>query len=134
VSRTLWIVQSLLACVFLFAGLVKLVTPIDVMQQQLPLPEFAIRGIGILETLAAFGLILPSLLRILPVLTPLAAAGLVILMTGATLLTPALSDGEIAPAVLPLALGLLSTFVVYGRTRVAPIQSRTGRRMHFATR
>jgi len=58
-SRTLWILQSLLACVFLFSGLIKLVTPIDVMQQQLPLPEALIRFIGVAETLGAIGLILP---------------------------------------------------------------------------
>jgi DoxX-like protein len=133
-SRTLWIVQCLLACVFLVAGAIKLVSPIDTLQAELPLPEALIRFIGFAETLGAIGLILPSLLRILPGLTPLAAAGLAILMIGATLLTPALSDGEIAPAVLPLVLGLLSALVVYGRTRRVPIQPRRARPMHFASR
>ena len=133
-SRTLWIVQCLLACVFLFAGAIKLVSPIDTLQAELPLPEALIRFIGLAEFLGALGLVLPSLLRILPSLTPLAAAGLTIVMAGATLLTPALSDGEIAPAVLPLMVGLLCALVVYGRTRVAPIQPRRARPMHFASR
>lgn len=133
-SRTLWIVQCLLACVFLFASAIKLVSPIDTLQAELPLPEALIRFIGLAEFLGALGLVLPSLLRILPGLTPLAAAGLTIVMLGATLLTPALSDGEIAPAVLPLVVGLLCALVVYGRTRVAPIQPRRARPAHFATR
>jgi uncharacterized membrane protein YphA (DoxX/SURF4 family) len=123
-SRFLWILQALLALVFLFAASFKLLSPIELMQQQLPLPELTIRAIGVLETLGALGLILPALLRILPVLTPLAAAGLVLLMTGATLLTPSMSDGEIAPAIVPFTVGLLCALVAYGRARLAPIAPR----------
>ena len=125
-TRALWIVQVLLALVFLFSGSFKLVLPIETLQQQLPLPGAFIRFIGTVETLGAIGLILPSLLRIRPTLTPLAAAGLVIVMTGATLLTPIFMDGDLLPALLPLTLGLLAAFVAYGRWRVAPI--------HLATR
>jgi hypothetical protein len=123
-SRFLWILQAFLAVVFLFAASFKLLSPADVLQQQFPLPELLVRAIGVVETLGAVGLILPSLLRILPLLTPLAAAGLLLLMIGATLLTPALSDGQIAPAVLPFTLGVLCALVAYGRTRLAPIASR----------
>jgi hypothetical protein len=123
-SRFLWILQALLAFVFLFAASFKLLSPIDLLQQQLPLPELAIRAIGVIETLGALGLILPALLRILPVLTPLAAMGLVLLMTGATLLTPSMSDGEIAPAIIPFTVGLLCAVVAYGRLRLAPIAPR----------
>ena len=133
-SRTLWIVQFLLALVFLFAGLVKLVTPIEVMQQQLPLPAALIRFIGVAETLGALGLILPSLLRIRPGLTPLAAAGLAVIMACAVVLTPVLDQGEVVSAVLPLALGVLCGFVAYGRVRKAPILPRRARPLHFATR
>src|SRR5712691_11677154 len=87
-SRVLWIVQALLAAVFLFSGGMKLVMPPDVLAQMLPLPSLLVRLIGLAETLGAIGLILPGLLRIRPGLTPLAAAGLVLLMTGATVLTP----------------------------------------------
>ena len=51
--------------------------------------------------------------------TPLAAAGLSIIMIGATVIT--LVGGAVAPALIPLAVGLLATSVAYGRVRVAPI-------------
>jgi DoxX-like protein len=126
-SRLLWVLQALLAAVFLFSGTFKLALPIDVIQQQLPLPELYIRAIGVIELLGAIGLVLPALLRIQPVLTPLAAAGLVILMAGATLLTPSLTGGDVSSAALPLVLGLLSAFVAYGRARRAPIAPRQPR-------
>jgi DoxX-like family len=120
VNRLLWSLQLLLAAVFLFSGAFKLLAPIDVVQQQLPLPGAFIRFIGTVETLGAIGLVLPSVLRIRPSLTPLAAGGLVILMSGATVLTPSLV-GALLPALLPLALGVLAAGVAYGRWRVAPI-------------
>jgi uncharacterized membrane protein YphA (DoxX/SURF4 family) len=131
-SRVLWILQVLLACVFVFSGSFKLMLPLEVVQQQLPLPGAFIRFIGSVEVLGAIGLILPALLRIRPSLTPLAAAGLVILMTGATVLTPGLTGGEYAAAVLPLILGVLAAVVAYGRWRVAPIGE--SRRLLVATR
>jgi uncharacterized membrane protein YphA (DoxX/SURF4 family) len=121
--RALWILQLLLAVVFLFSGLVKLLVPVDQMQQQLPLPAALIYLIGSLETLGALGLLLPALLRIRPALTPLAAACLAVLMACATILTPVLGD-PVASAVLPLALGILAAFVAYGRGRRAPIAAR----------
>ena len=127
-TYALWIVQALLALVFLLSGGMKLVLPLDVLTEQMPgLPGLFIRFIGAAETLGAIGLILPSLLRIRPGLTPLAAAGLTIIMTGATLLTPALTDGQIVLAALPLALGSLAAFVAYGRWRRAPIRSQRAR-------
>ena|SRR5690242_18843687 len=122
-SRLLWVLQVLLALVFLFSASFKLLSPIELVQSQLPLPGLAIRAIGIIELLGALGLILPALLRILPGLTPLAAAGLVLLMTGATLLSPSFT-GEATSALLPLVLGLLNAVVVFGRTRLAPIAPR----------
>jgi hypothetical protein len=125
-SRALWIVQVLLALVFAFSGSVKLLVPVDVMQQQLPLPGLAIHTIGTLEVLGAIGVVLPALLRILPGLTPLAAAGLALLMVGATVLTPVLTPEAAISAILPFTLGLLSAFVAYGRTLRAPIAARKG--------
>jgi hypothetical protein len=75
------------------------------------------------EVLGALGLILPGLLGIRTGLTPLAAAGLVIIMTGATVLTVA--SGELALALIPLVVGLLSAFVAYGRWRLAPHRGST---------
>jgi uncharacterized membrane protein YphA (DoxX/SURF4 family) len=109
----LWIVQGLLALTFLSAGGAKLVmSPAD-LNEDFPMPAEFMRFIGVAEVLGAIGLILPGVLRIRPGLTPLAAAGLVIIMTGATVLT--LADGDVAPALIPLVLGLLAAFVAYGR-------------------
>jgi uncharacterized membrane protein YphA (DoxX/SURF4 family) len=125
-NRALWILQALLAAVFLFSGLLKLLVPVDQMQQQLPLPAALIYLIGALEILGALGLLLPSLLRIRPALSPLAAAGLVILMACATLMTPLYFGESVASALPPLVLGALAAFVVYGRGRRAPISARRG--------
>jgi hypothetical protein len=114
----LWSVQGLLALVFLFAGGTKLVLPVEEMTQQMELPGLLVRFIGVCEVLGALGLILPGLLRLRPGLTPLAAAGLVIIMVGATVLTLALGGG--AAALMPLVVGLLAAVVAYGRWRVAP--------------
>ena len=117
-TRTLWIVQGLLALLFLFAGVMKLVMPIEEMTKQIDLPGPFLRFIAVAEVLGALGLILPGLLRIRPGLTPLAAAGLVIIMIGATVLN--LAVGTIAMALIPLVVGLLAAFVAYGRWRIAP--------------
>ena len=68
--------------------------------------------IGATEVLGAVGLILPRLVRIRQVLTPLAAAGLVIIMIGATVLTAAIVG--VGPALLPLVVGLLAGLIAYG--------------------
>ena len=115
------------ACaLFLFAGGMKLVLPLEVLTEQMPLPGLFMRFIGVAEVLGALGLILPGLLRIRPGLTPLAAAGLVIIMIGATVLT--LASGDVAPALIPLVVGLLAAFVAYGRWRLAPHGGATGSR------
>jgi hypothetical protein len=132
-SRLLWVLQALLAAVYLFSASFKLLAPIELIQAQLPLPELYIRCIGLIEALGAIGLIVPALTRIQPRLTPLAAAGLVLLMAGATLLSPVFT-GEVASAALPLVLGVLCAVVVYGRTRVAPIAPRqSAASLQFAT-
>ena len=122
-TYALWIVQGLLAHLFLFAGGMKLVLPLEELTAQMPLPGLFVRFIGVAEVLGALGLILPGLLRIRPGLTPLAAAGLVIIMIGATVLTlaGAVPGGGVAPTLIPLVVGLLSAFVAYGRWRLAPL-------------
>ena len=122
----LWIVQVLLALLFLFTGGIKLVLPLEVLTEQTPLPGLFVRFLGVAEVLGAIGLILPGLLRIRPSLTPLAACGLVIIMVGATTLTLAgfVPGGGVVGALIPLVVGLLSVFVAYGRWRVAPLGRR----------
>src|SRR3954471_20337550 len=112
-NRALWIVQGLLAALFLFAGGMKLITPVEVLSVMSPFPGEFIRFIGVCEVLGAVGLILPYALRILPGLTALAAAGLVVIMVGATVTTLAIGGGVMA---LPtVVLGLLAALVAYGR-------------------
>lgn len=125
-TKALWVVQVLLALLFLFAGGVKLILPVEEMTKQVPLPGLFLRFIAVAEVLGAIGLILPGLLRIRPGLTPLAAAGLVIIMIGATVVT--LASGAVAPALLPFAVGLLALFVAYGRWRLSPLPARPVRR------
>jgi DoxX-like family len=112
-NYALWLVQGLLALIFLFSGAMKLVLPLEVLTEQMRLPGLFVRFIGAAEGLGAIGLILPGLLRIRPGLTALAAAGLVLIMIGATVLT--LAGGDLALALIPLVVGLLSAFVAYGR-------------------
>lgn len=111
----LWFVQGLLALVFLFAGGMKLMMPVAVLSAQMPvpLPGLFLKFIGVCEVAGAVGLVLPGLVRIRPLLTPLAAAGLVIIMIGATVVT--LAGGEIIGALIPLVVGLLCAAVAYGR-------------------
>ena len=112
-NRALWIVQGLLAALFLFAGGMKLITPVAVLSVMSPFPGEFIRFIGVCEVLGAVGLILPYALRILPGLTALAAAGLVVIMIGATVSTLAIGGGVLA---LPtLLFGLLAGLVAYAR-------------------
>ena len=122
-TYALWIVQALLAILFLFAGVAKLVMPIEEMTKDVQLPGLFLRFIAVVEIVGALGLILPSLLRVRPGLTPLAAAGLVIVMIGATLIS--LNVGVVM-ALMPFVVGLLAAFVAYGRWKLAPIESSSG--------
>jgi len=121
----LWVVQVALALAFGMIGVTKLTTSDAVLiQQSGELVEKygvgLIRFIGITEILGALGLILPAALRILPILTPLAAVGLAIIMSLATALHA--SKGE--PIVTQVAFLLLTLFVVWGRGSKAPISAR----------
>ena len=117
-NAVLWIMQGLLALTFLFAGGIKLVTPAEAIAEMIPLPVLLVKLIGIVEVSGALGVILPGLLRIRPALTPLAAAGLLIVMSGATGFS--LGTADLATAAMPAAIGVLAMSVAYGRWRLAP--------------
>jgi uncharacterized membrane protein YphA (DoxX/SURF4 family) len=114
----LWIIQILLALLFLFAGGTKLViSPADLAKMgspnQVHLPGLLVQFIGVCEVLGGLGLILPGLLRIRRGLTPLAAVGLLIIMIGAVVLT-VMGDGVLF-AIGPFVFTLLLALVAYGR-------------------
>jgi DoxX-like protein len=118
----LWVVQGLLAALFLFAGGSKLAMPAaDLARAVAPLSVGFIKFIGVCEVLGALGLVLPGLFRIRLGLTPLAATGLVIIMIGAVIVT-AITHG-VAAVAFPLVVGVLASVVALGRwspsTRIA---------------
>jgi len=125
-NRALWIVQGLLAALFLFGGYVKLTMPAEELAAICSLPVLFVRFISVCELLGGLGMVLPGLLKIRTELTPLAAAGLTIITLGATGLTAAGVDGaDPVTALFPLTAALLSAFVAYGRWRLAPLGGTT---------
>ena len=114
----LWIIAGLLAAAFLAAGLMKVAQPKEkIVASGMGWAEAFSPGmvklIGVLEIAAAVGLILPALLDIAPVLVPLAALGLVLLMLGA-IVTHA-RRGETQMAVVNVVLLVLAAVVAWGR-------------------
>ena len=119
----LWILQVLLAAQFLWHGWIMVAPPaelVEIMNAQFA-PWFRI-FVGVTESLGAIGLILPGVTRLMPWLTPLAAAGLMIVVGSATVLH--LSRGEIGSAITTAVLFVLVTFVAYMRWKVKPISPR----------
>lgn len=117
----LWIIQILVGLLFIFSGSMKFVMSVAEMNAQAPvaLPGLFLHFIGVCEILGGLGLILPSLLRIKPGLTPLAATGLAIITGGATVIT---AMGPVkAMMLLPFVTCVLCIVVAYGRWRVRPI-------------
>ena len=117
-----WIVQVLLTLLFVMTGLMKITQPREKLLTNMKwVEDFApssIKGIGTLEVLAAIGLIIPFLTGILPILTPLAAVGLVLIMLGA-IVTHA-RRGESPMVIGNVILLALAAFVAYGRFIAVP--------------
>lgn len=119
----LWVAQGLLAAAFFMAGFMKITTPIDDLAANgmsfvNTFSEEMVRFIGISEVLGGIGLIFPALLRIKPILTPIAAIALTIVMVLAAIYH--ISVGE--PPVPNIILFSLAAFVAWGRLRKVPIQ------------
>lgn len=114
VNVLFWIVQVILACLFLFAGSLKLILPLSALTAMFPLPGLFMRFIGIAEVSGALGLVLPGLFRVRRDLTPLAACGLVLVMIGATTLSLVMQG--VGAASMPFVVGLLALGIAYGRS------------------
>jgi hypothetical protein len=120
-----WVLQGVLAAVFLAHGWMMLFPPPDVaVQMNVMLPRWFSLFIGVVEVAAALGLTLPGILRIQPRLVALAAAGLVPLMAGAAVLHA--QRGETSGTVITASLLAMAASVAYLRWRVIPIASRVG--------
>lgn len=118
-DRTLWTIAGLLAAGYLFGGIVKLVVPKEKLAT-IPAAGWvndfsagAVRAIGVLEILGALGLVLPAVLGIAPVLTPLAAVGLAVLMAGAAVTR--FRRDEHKAMLADLVYLALAAFVAWGR-------------------
>ncbi len=119
----LWILQILLAAQFLFHGWLFLSPPANLAEQITTTfsPAFRI-FLGIAELLAGVGLILPSATRIMPWLTPLAAAGIMIILGNAAVFH--LLRGEVSSAITTAIMLIIASFVAYMRWRVKSISVR----------
>lgn len=125
-NRSLWVVQWLLALFFALAsGLPKLLLPPEMLPMPIPIPRAMMLFVGVAELAGALGLVLPGLLRIWPILTPLAGAGLALICIGGTVYQ--LMAGEPGNAVFAIVLGLICAFVGYGRWQLAPHRQRPTR-------
>jgi DoxX-like family len=128
--KLLWTLQILMAALFLFAGGMKLILPVDELTRQSTLPGAFLRFIGVVEVLGAVGLVVPALTRIRPGLTVVVAVGLLIVMVGAVVLT--LQSGPAKAALFPFLVGVLLAVVAWGRLRVAPLGANAAKAGHPA--
>lgn len=119
----LWILQGLLALVFLAAGASKLFQPIPKLAKQMSwtgqVPVGLVRFIGLAELLGAIGLILPGVTHIAPALTAAAGIGLIIAMLAAVIFHIVRNEGPNVAG--PIVLALLLLFITYGRLALVPL-------------
>jgi uncharacterized membrane protein YphA (DoxX/SURF4 family) len=118
VNTVLWIVAGLLAVLFLASGVMKLIQPREKLAASgmgwaEDFSAGGVKAIGVLEILGAVGLILPAVLDIAPVLVPVAAVGLALLMIGA--LVTHTRRHETSPIAINVVLLVLAAFVAWGR-------------------
>ena len=121
----LWIVAGLMAAIYLLSGFGKLLVPRERMAAMgdasrwvLDFRPGTLKAIGALEILGAIGLILPALLDIAPILVPLAASGLTLIMAGAV--TMRIRRGETKTALVDATYLALTAFVAIGRFAWVP--------------
>ena len=122
----LWIAQVVLAVMFIMAGFMKATMPIEQLSPSLPwtkdVPVWLVRFIGTSGFLGALGLILPSILRIKPILKPLAALGIIAIIVMAAIFH--VTRTEFSGVVFTVILASVAAFIGWGRWKKAPIQSK----------
>lgn len=120
-AAALWTAQICLAALFLFAGVMKFVMPVEEMTKQSSLSGAFLHFVRVAEMLGGIGLVVPAVFRIWPWLTPIAACGLVIIMIGATVISMPMGWF----ALFPLLVGIIAGFVAYGRFQLRPVKARS---------
>ena len=129
---TLWVLQVLLALVFAAHGIMFLNPPPDIaVLMNESMPRWFQLFLGVAEVAAAVGLILPGITKVLPQLVSAAAAGIVIVMVGATIWH--IARAEYSSAAITALLLVMAAFTAYTRFRVAPIRANAGGRRRAAT-
>ena len=119
----LWVLQMLLALAFFAHGLLFLFPPAEIADQMnASLPRWFQLFLGVAEILAAVGLTLPGVTRMQPWLVSWAAAGVMIVMIGASAFH--FVRDEVSSGIITLVLLAVATFVAYMRWRNAPIPPR----------
>jgi hypothetical protein len=122
----LWVLQALLAATLIWAAFAKLFQPIEQLKTMWPwtgeISPGLVKLTGIVDLLGALGLLLPALFRYKPVLTPIAAIGIVLLMISASVFH--ISRGEASQIGFNIVFGLLAALVAYGRLKIAPIHQK----------
>jgi hypothetical protein len=121
-NTIIWITQALLSVTFLVAGFIKMAMPKDKLRGKIgdwvdDYKAAPLKLVGLTEVLAAFGLILPMALNILPILTPIAACGLVLPMIGAVQIHLRRKES----IMMNVVLLILAVFVVIGRFYIVPV-------------
>jgi uncharacterized membrane protein YphA (DoxX/SURF4 family) len=121
-NTIIWIIQVLLSLAFLATGFMKITMPKEKLKEKIggwvdDFKDSTLKLIGLTEVLGAFGLVLPMLLKIFPILTPIAACGLVLTMVGAAQTHLKRKESIFTNAVLLL----LAIFVIVGRFYLVPV-------------
>ena len=127
VNISLWIAQAILAIMFIMAGVMKSTQPIEQLGTSLPwvndVSSGLVRFIGISELLGGIGLLLPALLRIKPMLTPLAALGIFTIMVFAFVYH--ITKGEYEALGFNVILAAIAFFIAWGRYKEVPVQPKS---------
>ncbi|TDE15569.1 DoxX family protein [Dyadobacter psychrotolerans] len=117
INTLLWAAQWLLAITLTWSALTKLLTPVNELAQMWPwvgqTPVVLVQFTGFSDMLGALGLLLPSLLRIKPILTPIAAVSIIVLMLCAALFH--IVRGETSQIGVNIVFALIAAFTAWGR-------------------